>query len=105
MNFSSFIFALSLSLPPGYTQMAQGTLNDDFEKELTETELRRLNQKNVNEMNDVDNRMKSVDIHRPNQDHVMSDHSIADPNMFARPFGMMPTSKMPGAMLYPGFPT
>ena len=84
--------------------MAQGILNDDFEKELTETELRRLNQKNVNETNDVDDLMKSVDIHRPNQDHVMSDHSIVDPNMFARQFGMMPTFNrmMPGAMPYPG---
>ena len=83
--------------------MAQDTLNDDFKKELTETELRRLHQKNVNDMNDVDNRMKSVDILRPNQDHVMSDHNIADPTMFARPFGMIPTSNrlMPGAMTYP----
>ena len=84
--------------------MAQGTLNDDFEEELTETEPRRLNQKHLNETNDMDDLIKPVGIHHSNQDHAMPDHSIADPTMFARHFGMMPSSNrmMPGAMSYPG---
>ena len=83
--------------------MAQGTLNDDFEEELTETEPRRLNQKHLNETNDMNDLIKPV-IHRSNQDHAMPDHSIADPTMLARHFGMMPMSNrmMPGAMPYPG---
>ena len=82
--------------------MAQGTLND--EKELTETELRRLNQKHLNETQDMDDLLKPVGIHHSNQDHARPDHSIEYPTMFARDFGMMPSSNrmMPGAMSYPG---
>ena len=84
--------------------MAQGTLNDDFEEELTETEMRRLNQEHLNETQDMDDLMKPVGIHRLNQDHAMPDHSIADPTMFAQHLGMMPMSNrmIPGAMPYPG---
>ena len=84
--------------------MAQGILNDDFEKELTETEMRRLNQEHLNETQDMDDLMKPVGIHRLNQDHAMPDHSIADPTMFAQHLGMMPMSNrmIPGAMPYPG---
>ena len=77
--------------------------NDDFEVEFTKTELRKVNQKNVNETSGMDVLMKAVDIHRSNQAHTMPDHSIADPTMLARHFGMMPISDrmMPVAMPYP----
>ena len=88
--------------------------DDDFEEELTKTELRKLSQKNVNETNGMDDLIKAVDIHRSNQDHTMPDHRIPDANMFARHFGMMPMSNgvprpmagqyeqpnMPGAMAF-----
>ena len=84
--------------------MVQGTLNDEFEEEQTETEMRRLNQKHLNETQDMDDLMKPVGIHRLNQDHAMPDHSIADPTMFAHHLGMMQMSNrmLPGAMPYPG---
>ena len=88
----------------GYTQMARTLENvferqmkkhfpdddnqssdDDFEEELTESELRKLNKKKTNEMNGMDDLVKAADIHRSSQEK--SDPRFANPAIFAQHFG------------------
>ena len=60
--------------------------DEDFEEELTESELRKLNKKKTNGMEDL---VKAADIHRSSLD-TMPDPRMQDPAMFAQHFGMDP---------------
>ena len=69
--------------------------DEDFEEELTEKELRKLNKKKnseANGANGMDDLIKAVDIHQSSKDNHMSDRRISDPNMFARHFEINPMS-------------
>jgi hypothetical protein len=62
--------------------------DDDFEEELTESELRKLNKKKTNEANGMEDLVKAADIHRSNQN--MADPRFQNPALFAQHFGMNP---------------
>lgn len=62
--------------------------DDDFEEELTESELRKLNKKKTNDVNGMEDLVKAADIHRSNQEK--SNPRFNNPALFAQHFGMNP---------------
>ena len=62
--------------------------DDDFEEELTESELRKLNKRKGSDSNGMEDLVKAADIHRSSQN--MGDPRLKNPAMFAQHFGMNP---------------